>query len=477
MVLQDIGLRLVLVSRNTKLLFLAVLLINGIFNAKFQLHYDEAYYWVWGQNLSLSYFDHPPMVAYMIRFASLFGHSEFWVRFPGLVCAFITLVVIYKLSLRMFNRNIAEITLILGFSMPILQATAFIITPDSPLLMFWSLTLYCFYIWAFENKTRYIYLAGIFAGLGLLSKYIALLIYPGLFLFLITSREHRSLLIKKDIYLAFILSFIVASPVLFWNYEHQWVSFIYQFNHGFDVHGDFNLGEVGGYLGGQAFISGPFIFCAGLYYLYLNFKRILLTPKLAFLLYPVAFGFIFFLYCSFNKHIEANWPGPVYLTLAVLVAYHLSINDNRWIYKASFIFICIALVLTKMPVRFTPRPLHNKIPGINIFFGNRELLVHVAPYIKPDTMVLACDYGNASRIWFYLGAHAYVPAQLPFSYSYRYWQQPNFPIKKAIYVCGGHDVVALKKLGLYFKNVKLLDKVLFTNVITDNVVYIFEVNN
>ena len=38
-------------------------------------------------------------------------------------------------------------------------------------------------------------------------------------------------------------------------------------------------------------------------------------------------------------------------------------------------------------------------------------------------------------------------------------------------------MVALKKLGLYFKNVRLLDKVPFTNVITDNVVYIFEVSN
>lgn len=454
-----------------------MLLINGIFNARFQLHYDEAYYWTWGQNLSLSYFDHPPMVAYMIRLASLFGHSEFWVRFPALVSAVITLFVLYHLAFRMFGRRVAEIAAILGFSMPIIQATAFIITPDSPLLMFWALTLYSFYIWVFEEKTIYVYLAGLFAGCALLSKYIGLFIYPGLFLFLITSRQYRLLLLKKDVYLAFILSIIVATPVLVWNYKHNWVSFIYQFYHGIDVNGNISFSNVGDYLGGQLFISGPFIFTAAFYFLYKNFRQVFTTPKLAFLFYPVVFGFLFFLYCSITKHIEANWPGPIYLSIVVFLAYYLAQKDICWVYKASFIFICIALLLTKMPVRFTPRPLHNKIPGINIFFGNRELLVHVAPYIKPDTLVLACDYGNASRIWFYLGKRAYVPAQLPFSNSYRYWQQPELPIKHAIYVCGGHDVVALKKLGFYFKDARLLSKVPFTNVITDNEVYIFEVGN
>ncbi|MCC2645738.1 MAG: hypothetical protein K0R94_1516, partial [Burkholderiales bacterium] len=228
---------------------------------------------------------------------------------------------------------------------------------------------------------------------------------------------------------------------------------------------------------GQLFISGPFIFGALFYFLFKNFKQVVSTPKLALLFYPSAFGFLFFLYCSITKHIEANWPGPIYLSMIIFLAYYLAKKNIRWVYKASFIFICIALILTKMPIRFTPRPLHNKIPGINIFFGNRELLVHVTPYIKPDTLVLACDYGNASRIRFYLGVHAYVLAQLPFSNSYRYWHQPALPIKKAIYICGGHDVVALEKLGLYFKRVRLLDKVLFTNVITDNEVYIFAVAN
>jgi 4-amino-4-deoxy-L-arabinose transferase-like glycosyltransferase len=454
-----------------------MLLINAFFNTKFQLHYDESYYWAWGQNLSLSYFDHPPMIAYLIRLASIFGHSEFWVRFPGLISATITLFVLYRMALRMFNRQVAEVTMILGFSMPLIQATAFIITPDSPLLMFWILTLYTFYIGVFEQKTPYLYLAGFFAGCAFLSKYTALFIYPSLFLFLLTAKQYRYLLLKKDIYLAFILSIIIATPVILWNYQHDWVSFIYQFNHGIDVNGDINILQIGDYIGGQFFIAGPFIFGAVIYLLSKNFKQIFTTAKLLFLFYPVAFGYLFFLYCSVTKHIEANWPGPIYLSLIIFLAYYIVETNLRWVYKASFIFICIALVLTKLPTKLTPPILHNKIPGINIFFGNRELLGHVAQYIKPTTTVLACDYGNASRIWFYLGKRSYVLSQFPFSNSYRYWDQLQYPFKNAIYVCGGHDIIALERLGLYFQNIKLLNKFLFTNVITDNMVYVFQVSN
>ena len=48
-------------------LFLDVVLYT-IFNQHLQLHFDETYYWVWSKNLQLSYYDHPPMIAYFDSF-------------------------------------------------------------------------------------------------------------------------------------------------------------------------------------------------------------------------------------------------------------------------------------------------------------------------------------------------------------------------------------------------------------------------
>lgn len=44
------------------------------------LHPQEAYFWTWAQNLHLGYYDHPPLIAYVIRvgqeiFSFVFGHN------------------------------------------------------------------------------------------------------------------------------------------------------------------------------------------------------------------------------------------------------------------------------------------------------------------------------------------------------------------------------------------------------------------
>ncbi|MHB1109812.1 MAG: hypothetical protein ACYCZU_05790, partial [Devosia sp.] len=42
---------------------------------------DEAYYWMWGQHLALSYFDHPPLQGWLLGVvAQLFGWHPFNTR-------------------------------------------------------------------------------------------------------------------------------------------------------------------------------------------------------------------------------------------------------------------------------------------------------------------------------------------------------------------------------------------------------------
>lgn len=463
-------------SRKSYLLLFAFLVINGVYNSLFQLHYDEAYYWVWGQQLSLSYFDHAPMVAYLIRLFGIFGHSEFWVRFPAVICMLVTLITIYKLSVRMFNNKVAEIALVIAFAMPVIQGSAFIITPDSPLIMFWGLTLYSFYLWAFESKKYSIYWAGIWAGCAMLSKYTSLLIFPGLFLFLLTSNKYRLLLLKKDIYLAFVLAFVVAAPVIIWNYQHDWVSILYQFHHGVDVTRSIKWDEVGNYLGGEVGFAGPFIFIALLYYIIRYYRHG--NERLNFLFYTVAFGFLFFLLCSFTKHIEGNWPGPIYTGATIMLAYYINLYGSKWIYKASFILICLVLLITKNPEWFVPQSMQNKVPGINILYGNKELLNRdIRPLLKDDTLLLGCDYGNASRAWFYLDRHAYVLPKLPFSNAYRFWPEPSKPLKSAIYFCDSSNQEALKALSTYFKQITLIKSDTVSNSITDTHIDVYQVAN
>lgn len=466
-------------SRGAAGLFIFVILVNLIFNGVFQLHYDEAYYWVWGQNLSLSYFDHPPMIAYMVRLASYLGNTEVYTRLPALLTTIVTCFTVYALAKRMFDQTVANISLLLAISCPLIQAMFFIVTPDSPLLMFWALTLYAFYRGVFEDKVSFLYLTGFFAGCAMLSKYTALLIFPSIFIFLITSKKYRAVLFKKDIYLSFILSFIVFSPVIIWNYQHEWVSFLFQFHHGMAL-GEINWHSFGDYWGGEALMAGPVMFVAMLYYGIRYIKTNTTDPKIAFVFWSFAFGLLFFAYSGLFKHVEANWPGMIYVSGAIFLAKWLVTFNNKWVYRFCVGFILFILLICKFPLTFAPQRFHNKIPGVNVFYGNKELLEKVKPYMTPDTVVLACDYGNASRAWYYLHLkRTYVLDKFRFAHAYSYWgKEPTLPIKSAIYICDGDDdLIAPAILHEYFSSVKLLDFSVFSNVITENKIYIYRVNN
>lgn len=466
-------------DKKTLLLFIAVILINLIFNGLFELHYDEAYYWVWGQNLSMSYYDHPPMIAYMIRLAGIFGHGELYVRLTALVTTSITIIVIYKLALKMFDQKTADISVIFAVSCPLMQGMFFVVTPDSPLLMFWSLTLYTMYCGIFEKNTKFIYLSGFFAGCTLLSKYTGILIFPSIFLFLIFSREYRYLLARKDLYIAFIMAIVIFSPVILWNYQHEWASFAFQLHHGVNKEATVIWESFGDFWGGAALVVSPIIYIAMLYYSLRYLKVNLLDPRLSFLFWSFAFGLIFFAYCSLYKHTEANWPAPVYLSAMIIVARWVSITNNKLVYRSSVVFIFFVLLIAKFPLVFTPSNLHNKVPGLNIFYGNKELLNHVKPYLNNNTYLLACDYGNASRAWYYLNLdRVYVLHKMTFSNEFRYLDSGlGAPIKRAIYICDSEDIIAEAVLKKYFNTVKLVEYVTYSNVITDNKIYIYQVFN
>ncbi|MFN7094583.1 MAG: glycosyltransferase family 39 protein, partial [Burkholderiales bacterium] len=368
---------------------------------------------------------------------------------------------------------------VIALACPIIEAVFFVVTPDSPLLMFWALTLYCFYIGIFEDKAKYIYLAGFFAGCDLLSKYTAVLIFPGLFLFLITSKRHWQYLLRKELYLAFLLSLIIFVPVIIWNYQHGWVSFLFQLRHGMEQNRVFNLSSFSDYVGGQLVVASPILFLAILYYMIRYFKPSIMNDKLSFLVWPFILPVGFFGYCGLFQHMEANWPGPAYISSLIFLAYWLVKFDSKWVYRTSIVFIFIVLTVTKLPTLFTPKRFHNRVPGLNIFYGNKEMLAEVKPYLTPDTVVLGCDYGNASRAWYYLGLkRAYVLDKFPFANTYRYWNNElSLPIKKAIYVCDGDDQLALAALHQYFAQVQLVKVATFSNVITDNKAYIYQVDN
>ncbi|MBN9014993.1 MAG: glycosyltransferase family 39 protein, partial [Rhizobiales bacterium] len=62
-----------------------------IYAGAIDLRTDEAYYWTWSKEGVLSFLDHPPMIAWFIRFGTaIFGDTTLGVRLGGIVAMFVT---------------------------------------------------------------------------------------------------------------------------------------------------------------------------------------------------------------------------------------------------------------------------------------------------------------------------------------------------------------------------------------------------
>ncbi|CAM2964307.1 glycosyl transferase [Legionella steigerwaltii] len=208
------------------ILYFVILLLLAPINI---LSLDTYYYWDWSRHLALSYYDGSPMIAYFIRLStSLFGNNLFALGFVGIVVAVFTSGIIYQCARFFLSREASCIAMLSWLFSPlvtldILKQTTY----DTPLTLFWALTLYYTIKYIQTNKTRDLYFIGISAGLMMLSKYTGIVLILSLLIFLISS-TYRSIFKTKHFYFAIFLAVIIFSPVILWNYQNHWQSFIYQ---------------------------------------------------------------------------------------------------------------------------------------------------------------------------------------------------------------------------------------------------------
>ncbi len=191
-------------------------------------------------------------------------------------------------------------------------------TPDAPLLFFWLATLYFISRALHTNRGNYWLLAGVAFGGALLSKYYALLLAPSVVLFLLLSPTHRRWLRRSQFWLALPVALLVFSPVIIWNAQHDWTSFLFQSTRT-TVPQKHMLRDVLRFWAVQIAMLGPVFFplfvCAagrGIKHGWLqrddrwNFVASFSLPL-----------FFLFMLASFKTEIHVNWTAPAFLSLAL----------------------------------------------------------------------------------------------------------------------------------------------------------------
>src|SRR5580704_6157372 len=217
--------------RNTALTILALVAMRLAAAAWTPLTFDEAYYWMWSKHLAGGYYDHPPMVAVVIRLGTMIGgDTEIGVRLVSILLALPMSWAVYRAATIMFGgqRVAATATILLNVTLMAAVGTM-IVTPDAPLLVASSFVLF-FLAKVLETGRGAWWLAvGAAVGAALTSKYTALFFGPAILIWLVSVPKLRRWLVSPWPYLGGVVSAAIFAPVILWNADHHWVSFLKQF--------------------------------------------------------------------------------------------------------------------------------------------------------------------------------------------------------------------------------------------------------
>lgn len=365
---------------------------------------QDAYYHFYGEHLSLSYFDHPGMIAYILRiFTSIFGKTVFVVKFADFVITSLTLWSFYGLAQKFLSKTRATIALLLLSSTLFITILSFNSTPDVPLILFWTVSLNYLYQAIFENKKAAWIYAGIAMGLAFDSKYTGLVLQIGLLLFLVFSHEKRKLFTSPWLYASLLISALVTFPVWYWNYQNDFASFLFQSSNRTGDISKFKLdpGYFFGAIGHQIFLLLPILLGSFFILIFKYLKKALTKLKLpnSKILFLHAFfipTFLGFFLLTPIYWVKLNWMMPSYITGIILASIFLKRKHIKWHLIAASIFhvlIAIELLFYIAPVK-----------SDDTWVGWKELTIATEKLQEkyPDTFIFSADsYKTAACMTFF----------------------------------------------------------------------------
>jgi hypothetical protein len=327
---------------------------RATFNGLMPLTGEEAYYWSWSLQLDWSYFDHPPLIAWLIRaVTSLAGRSVFAIRLTALGCHLVGALAVYA-CVRRLTRDTARAAWagLVFTSVIFFAAMATLILPDSVLFACWALALWLILEATFLGRKGAWPLAGIALGLCALAKFHAILLALALLLFLVISRKRARYFREPRLYVAGAIALAMTFPIFYWNVREGWPTFGFQLaqRHRIVFPSPIYFIEM---LSTPLAYVGPVLFplcVAGTIWGFKEWRRHD-RDDLLFLALACAVPFLFFLTLSIFLRIDPQWAAPGFISgsiLAALLGAELVRDTSRpkWLRRCLPIAIGTNLLLT-----------------------------------------------------------------------------------------------------------------------------------
>ena len=370
--------------------FLFGLLILNLVQSYFtELIFDEAYYWYYSQDMAWGYFDHPPMVALLVKLSSYFFNGELGVRFFSCLLSTANVLLLWFLIDNPKKNQYITHFFVLVFSMTLLNAYGFFTLPDTPLLFFTTCFLLTYKHFIRKPSLISSVFLGVFMAALMYSKYHAVLVI----LFVLLS--NLALIRNRYAWLSVFVALVCYSPHFYWLYENDFVSIKYHLYERPNGPYSFEKYTLGFFVNLVAIfgLTFPFIYQA----LFKSRSADKFTKALLYLTYGVI---LFFFISSFNRRVQTQWIIIICIPLIVIVFNYMLQHKKSmlWIYRLGLVNIVIILYLR---VGLVYQPLL-----FNVFYeshGNKVWVKKVQDKIGEMPVVFENSYRNAPMYAFYSG--------------------------------------------------------------------------
>lgn len=378
---------------------LAVTVARLVAAALMPLSADEAYYRVWAHALAPGYLDHPPMVALWIAAGTaLAGDTALGVRLLGPLSAAAGTLLLAGAARDLAGDRAAGDRAALALNATLaLNAGAVIMTPDTPLLFFWSAALAAV-ARAARGGGAWFLAAGAAAGLALASKYTAILLAPALLAWMLAAPPARRWLRAWQPPAGAAVALLIFAPVLAWNAAHGWASFAKQGGRAFAIDPARSLRFLGELLGGQLGLATPLlaaVFCLAVWRAARRWREPGPALAAATVLVP---GAVFLLHALGGDRVQANWPGVLYPGAALAAGLTMS---RLWTPAVALGAAMSALVVVQAAV--APLALPRRLDFALIRLGGWDALGRdAAAAARAERLgcLVADEYGLAAELAF-----------------------------------------------------------------------------
>lgn len=405
---------------DTRLVRLTALTVIGLvalrlaIAAWLPLTFDEAYYWQWSKHLAGGYYDHPPMVAVVIWLGTLIaGDTEFGVRLVSVLLGLPMSWAVFRAAQLLFGgvRIACTATLLLNATL-IAAAGTIIVTPDAPLLVASSFVLYALAQVLASGRGIWWLAVGAAVGVALLSKYTAMFFGPIILIWLLWVPKLRRWLTSPWPYLGGLLALALFSPVLWWNAEHDFVSFAKQLGRARIE--SFRPAYIAELIPTQFAFATPLVFILGVLGLYALARRdVGATGSRTLISATVWTIVVYFAWHALHARVEANWLSPIYPAFAIAGAVAATAVPwgermqrlvrfcSNWAVPTGLLLLVLAAVQANTGV-LTGFRRDASVRTVGVGFAQMAAEIEAVRVRVGASCVLADDYGNTGWLAFYL---------------------------------------------------------------------------